>query len=104
MVNAIIILDEVQPSLGIGSCANAVLCFANPFNTRFFFMTATQPLFFQGAKSLILFLPRPKRPVFDALERITFINRSRETLRLDEFKAILRKDIAAFHRVVSSLY
>lgn len=98
MVNAIVILDEVQtiPYKYWHLVRMLFLRFANLFHTRFIFMTATQPLIFKEGEITDLVSPKTKAACFDALERITFINRSRETLRLDEFKAILRKDIAAY--------
>jgi CRISPR-associated endonuclease/helicase Cas3 len=98
MVNAIVILDEVQtiPYRYWHLVRMLFLCFANLFHTRFIFMTATQPLIFQGNEITDLVSPKTKAACLDALDRITFINRSRETLCLDEFKAILHKDIAAY--------
>lgn len=100
MVNAIIILDEVQtiPYKYWHLVRMLLLRFASMFNTRFVFMTATQPLIFPREEILELVSPHTKAACFEALDRITFINRSNETLTLDEFKTLLRGDLAAHPR------
>ncbi len=59
-------------------------------------MTATQPLIFQRDEISELVSPKTKAACLDVLDRITFVNRSQETLSLDEFKTILRGDIATY--------
>lgn len=100
MVNAIVILDEVQtiPYKYWHLVRMLFLRFASLFHSRFIFMTATQPLIFQREEITELVSPETKTACFDALDRITFINRSQETLTLDDFKTILRGDLAAYPR------
>lgn len=100
MVNAIIILDEVQtiPYKYWHLVRVLLLRFARVFHTRFVFMTATQPLIFPNEEICELVSPHTKATCFEVLDRITFINRSDETLTLDEFKTILRGDLAAHPR------
>jgi len=96
MANAIIILDEVQtvPYRYWYLIRKLFLKFSEIFNTRFVVMTATQPLIFNRNEIIELVPPKKKETYVKQLNRITFINRSDEKLRLDEFKVLLREDIA----------
>ena len=96
MANAIIILDEVQTIQYRywHLVRELFLRFSGIFNTRFILMTATQPLIFNKNEVVELVPPENKKKYIKQLNRISFINRSDEKLTLDEFKHILREDIA----------
>ncbi len=96
MANSIIILDEIQtiPYKYWQLIKELFLRFSSIFNTRFVLMTATQPLIFNKNEVIELVSHKNKEKYIKQLNRITFINRSDEKLTLDEFKLILREDIA----------
>ncbi len=95
MVNAIVILDEIQtiPYKYWHLVRNIFLRFSEMFNTRFILMTATQPLIFKQGEMIDLIPDEDKKRYFESLDRITFVNQSQNELRLKEFVHILEDDI-----------
>lgn len=98
MVNSIIILDEIQtiPYKYWDLVRKLLLHFARLFNTRFVFMTATQPMIFEESEITELVSKNSKKQYLENLDRIKFVNQSQTPLNMAEFKAILRNDIANF--------
>ena len=94
ITNSIVILDEVQAIqhkywLLLNKTMNF---FAEQFNTHFILITATQPLIFDETKGEISPLVENKRKYFKSLNRVKLIP-NLESVCLDDFKEILRKDI-----------
>jgi len=96
MVNAIVILDEVQtvPYKYWHLIRKLFLRLANIFNTRFVLMTATQPLIFEKNEIVELIPINKQKKYIENLNRITVINQSHDNLDLDTFKIIVKEDIA----------
>ena len=94
ITNSIVILDEVQAIhhkywLLLNKTMNF---FAEQFNTYFVLITATQPLLFDEMKEEISPLVENKRKYFNSLNRVKLIT-NLESVCLDDFKEILKKDI-----------
>jgi CRISPR-associated endonuclease/helicase Cas3 len=90
LVNAVIILDEVQ---AIDDKFYMALCelfqlLAEKYNTKFIFVTATMPLL-NNTHELI---PN-RRQYFDALNRIAIYNHANEVISFDDFKKLVVEDI-----------
>ena len=66
------------------------------FGTRFVLMTATQPLIFPPEEITELIAPDKKAEYIGKLDRIRFVNRTAETMALEDFSDILSQDIRAF--------
>ena len=98
LVNAIVILDEIQtvPYKYWHLIRKFFLRFAEVFNTRFVMMTATQPLIFKKDEITELIPSEQKNHYIKQLDRITFINKSHDTLSLKEFMEILHTDISGY--------
>lgn len=98
MANAIIILDEIQtvPYKYWHLIRKLFLGFASFFNTRFVMMTATQPLIFDEDEIVEVISPEKKKQYIEKLDRITFINQTKQTMILDEFKQIIKDDISKY--------
>lgn len=98
LVNAIVILDEIQtmPYKYWYLIRKLFLRFAEVFNTRFIMMTATQPLIFKKDECMELIPPELKNHYIKQLDRITFINKSHDTLTLKEFTEVLHTDISRY--------
>ena len=63
------------------------------FNSYVIFITATQPLIFDEAIGEIKEIAQKKEEYFRGLDRIELIPRIETALTLDEFKALLEKDL-----------
>lgn len=98
MINAIILLDEVQtvPYNYWHLIRKLFLRFANIFNTRFILMTATQPLIFEKNEIVELIPINKQKKYIENLNRITVINQSHDNLDLDTFKIIVKEDIKKY--------
>ncbi|MCW3135152.1 MAG: CRISPR-associated helicase Cas3' [Methanophagales archaeon] len=94
ITNSIVILDEVQaiPHKYWPLLNKTMNFFAELFNTYFILITATQPLIFDETKKEISPLVENKRKYFDSLNRVKLIT-NLESVCLEDFKEILRKDI-----------
>ena len=94
ITNSIVILDEVQaiPHKYWLLLNKIMKFFAEQFNTYFIFITATQPLIFDETKKEISSLVENKRKYFNSLNRVKLIA-NLESVCLEDFKEILRKDI-----------
>lgn len=95
LANSIIILDEVQavPHQYWQLIHDALKLLCEKFNSYVVFMTATQPLIFDEAKGEIKEIAQKKEEYFRGLNRIELIPRIEKSLTLDEFKALLEKDL-----------
>jgi len=98
MANSIIILDEIQtvPYKYWHLIRKIFLGFSSFFNTRFIMMTATQPLIFDKDEIVEVISPEKKRQYIEKLDRISFINQTQQTILLDDFKQIIKDDIAKY--------
>jgi len=98
MINSIIILDEIQtvPYKYWYLMRKFFYHFAENFNTRFIFMTATQPLIFQKQEIVQLVSHKDKLRYINQLNRINFINKSSEKQRIEQFNEILCKEIIKY--------
>jgi CRISPR-associated endonuclease/helicase Cas3 len=94
ITNSIVILDEVQaiPHKYWPLLNKTMKFFTELFNTYFILITATQPLIFDETKKEISPLVGNKRKYFDSLNRVKLIT-NLESVCLEDFKEILRKDI-----------
>jgi CRISPR-associated endonuclease/helicase Cas3 len=95
LANSIIILDEVQavPHQYWPLIHDSLKLLCEKFNSYVVFMTATQPLIFDEAKGEIKEIAQKKEEYFRGLNRIELIPRIDKALILDEFKALLEKDL-----------
>jgi CRISPR-associated endonuclease/helicase Cas3 len=95
LANAIIILDEVQavPHQYWQLIHDATKMLCEKFNSYVIFVTATQPLIFDEAIGEIKEITQNKEEYFRDLDRIELIPRIETALTLDEFKALLEKDL-----------
>jgi CRISPR-associated endonuclease/helicase Cas3 len=95
LANSIIILDEVQavPHQYWQLIHDALKLLCEKFDSYVVFMTATQPLIFDEAKGEIKEIAQKKEEYFRGLNRIELIPRIEKSLTLDEFKALLEKDL-----------
>lgn len=98
MVNSIIILDEIQtvPYRYWELIRLFFIRFAEIFNSRFIFMTATQPLIFSQDEVNELIPHEKKKGYFEKLDRITLINKTSNVTSLDDFNELLEEDIKNF--------
>jgi CRISPR-associated endonuclease/helicase Cas3 len=90
LINAVIILDEVQ---AINDKFHAALCIffeivAKRYNTKFIFVTATMPLLNDSHE-----LVPNKKDYFNRLNRIALYNHTIKDTSLEEFKQIVVDDI-----------
>ena len=94
MVNAIVILDEIQaiPHKYWLLLKEIMGFFAKHFNTFFIFITATQPLIFDETKGEIISLVRNKEKYFNALNRVE-LNTNLNAICFDDFRKIIEKDV-----------
>jgi CRISPR-associated endonuclease/helicase Cas3 len=98
ITNAIVILDEIQtiPYKYWHLIRKLFTGFAEIFNTRFIFMTATQPVIF-GNSEIRELVPREKKKEYlSFFDRIKFHNRSDEELDVPAFIQIVKKDIEKY--------
>ncbi|MCK9567161.1 MAG: CRISPR-associated endonuclease Cas3'', partial [Methanothrix sp.] len=95
LANAIIILDEVQavPHQYWQLIHDATKMLCEKFNSYAIFVTATQPLIFDEAIGEIKEITQNKEEYFRDLDRIELIPRIETALTLEEFKALLEKDL-----------
>lgn len=95
LANSIIILDEVQavPHQYWQLIHDALKLLCDKFNTYVIFITATQPLIFEEATGEIKEIAQKKEEYFRGLNRIELIPKIENALTLDEFKALLEKDL-----------
>ncbi len=95
LANAIIILDEVQavPHRYWRLIHDALMLLCDKFNSYVIFITATQPLIFEEETGEIQEIALRKEEYFRGLDRIELIPMIDKALTLDEFKAILKKDL-----------
>jgi CRISPR-associated endonuclease/helicase Cas3 len=95
LANSIIILDEVQavPHQYWPLIHDSLKLLAEKFNSYIVFMTATQPLIFDEAKGEIKEIAQKKDEYFSGLNRIELIPRIEKAIALDEFKALLERDL-----------
>ena len=98
ITNAIVILDEIQtiPYKYWHLIRKLFTGFAEIFNTRFVFMTATQPVIF-GNSEIKELVPREKKKEYlSFFDRIKFHNRSDEELDVPAFIRIVKEDIEKY--------
>ena len=95
LANSIIILDEVQavPHQYWPLIHDSLKLLAEKFNSYIVFMTATQPLIFDEAKGEIKEIAQKKDEYFRGLNRIELIPRIEKPIALDEFKALMERDL-----------
>ena len=95
LANSIIILDEVQavPHQYWPLIHDSLKLLAEKFNSYIVFMTATQPLIFDEAKGEIKEIAQRKDEYFRGLNRIELVPRIEKAMALDEFKALLERDL-----------
>jgi CRISPR-associated endonuclease/helicase Cas3 len=95
LANSIIILDEVQavPHQYWPLIHDSLKLLAEKFNSYIVFMTATQPLIFDEAKGEIKEIAQRKDEYFRGLNRIELVPRIEKAIALDEFKALLERDL-----------
>ncbi len=95
LVNAIIILDEVQavPHRYWQLIHDALKLLCDRFNSYVILITATQPLIFEEGSSEIKEIAERKEEYFRGLDRIDLMPMIEKALTLDEFKAILKNDL-----------
>ncbi|MCX6677884.1 MAG: CRISPR-associated helicase Cas3' [Methanothrix sp.] len=95
LANSIIILDEVQavPHQYWQLIHDATKMLCEKFNSYVIFVTATQPLIFDEAIGEIKEITQNKEEYFKGLDRIELIPRIETALTLEEFKALLEKDL-----------
>ncbi len=95
LANSIIILDEVQavPHQYWQLIHDATIMLCEKFNSYVIFVTATQPLIFDEAIGEIKEITQNKEEYFRDLDRIELIPRIDTALTLEEFKALLEKDL-----------
>jgi CRISPR-associated endonuclease/helicase Cas3 len=95
LANSIIILDEVQavPHHYWLLIHDSLKLLTEKFNSYVVFMTATQPLIFDEAKGEIKEIAQRKEVYFRGLNRIELIPRIERALTLDEFKALMERDL-----------
>ncbi len=95
LANAIIILDEVQavPHRYWQLIHDTLILLCDKFNSYVIFITATQPLIFEGGKGEIQEIAVNKEEYFRGLDRIDLMPMIDKTLTLDEFKGILKNDL-----------
>jgi CRISPR-associated endonuclease/helicase Cas3 len=95
LANSVIILDEVQAAphqyWELIHDATKMLC--EKFNSYVVFVTATQPLIFDEAIGEIKEIVQKKEEYFRGLDRIELIPRIEKVLTLEEFNALLEKDL-----------
>lgn len=95
LANSILILDEVQavPHQYWQLTHDALKLLCDKFNSYVIFITATQPLIFEEATGEIREIAQKKDEYFRGLNRIELIPKIENALTLDEFKAMLEKDL-----------
>jgi len=95
LANAIIILDEVQavPHQYWQLIHDALMLLCDKFNSYVILITATQPLIFEEGKGEIQEIAQRKEEYFRGLDRINLMPMIERTITLDEFKAILKRDL-----------
>jgi CRISPR-associated endonuclease/helicase Cas3 len=95
LANSIIILDEVQavPHQYWQLIHDATKMLCEKFNSYVIFVTATQPIIFDEAIGEIKEITKKKEEYFKGLDRIVLIPRIETALTLEEFKALLEKDL-----------
>jgi len=95
LANAIIILDEVQavPHRYWQLIHDALTLLCDKFNSYVILITATQPLIFEEGAGEIQEIAERKEEYFRSLDRIDLMPMIEKALSLDEFKAILKKDL-----------
>mgnify|MGYP001071606649 CR=1 FL=1 len=95
LANSIIILDEVQsvPHQYWQLIHDALKLLCDKFNSYVVLVTATQPLIFEEAKGEIKEIVKKKEEYFRGLNRIELVPRIENVLTLEEFKALLKKDL-----------
>ncbi|HPS90832.1 MAG TPA: CRISPR-associated helicase Cas3' [Methanothrix sp.] len=95
LANSIIILDEVQavPHQYWLLIHDSLKLLAEKFNSYVVFMTATQPLIFDESKGEIKEIAQKKDEYFRRLNRIKLIPRIEKSMTMDEFKALLEKEL-----------
>ena len=95
LANSIIILDEVQavPHQYWQLIHDATKMLCEKFNSYVIFVTATQPIIFDEAIGEIKEITQKKEEYFRGLDRIELIPRIETALTLEEFKALLEKDL-----------
>jgi len=95
LANSIIILDEVQavPHQYWQLIHDATKMLCEKFNSYVIFVTATQPIIFDEAIGEIKEITKKKEEYFKGLDRIELIPRIETALTLEEFKALLEKDL-----------
>lgn len=95
LANSIIILDEVQsvPHQYWQLIHDALKLLCDKFNSYVVLVTATQPLIFEEAKGEIKEIAKKKEEYFRGLNRIELVPRIKNALTLEEFKALLKKDL-----------
>jgi len=94
MVNAIVILDEVQaiPHKYWLLLKETMRFFAEHFNSYFIFVTATQPLIFDEEKNEINSLIKDKDAYFKIFNRVDIAPKMKP-IGIEEFKKELKEDI-----------
>jgi len=95
LANSIIILDEVQsvPHQYWQLIHDATKMLCEKFNSYVILVTATQPLIFDEAIGEIEEITQNKEEYFRDLDRIELIPRIETALTLEEFKALIEKDL-----------
>jgi len=95
LANSIIILDEVQavPHQYWQLIHDATKMLCEKFNSYVIFVTATQPIIFDEAIGEIKEITKNKEEYFRGLDRIELIPRIETALTLEEFEALLEKDL-----------
>jgi CRISPR-associated endonuclease/helicase Cas3 len=95
LANSIIILDEVQavPHQYWPLIHDLLKLLADKFNSYVVLMTATQPLIFDESKGEIKEIAQRKDEYFRSLNRIELIPRIEKSMTLEEFKALLEKEL-----------
>lgn len=98
MINAVIILDEIQtvPYKYWHLIRKLFLEFSDFFNSRFILMTATRPLIFSEEEIFEVIPPQNKKNYAEKLDRISFVNRTQAPLTLRDFKQLIKKDISKY--------
>ncbi len=96
IINSIIILDEVQiiPYKYWELVRQFLVSFSKRFNSYFIFVTATQPLIFNGDE--IKELVQNREDYFKKFDRINFVNKTDNVLTIDQFKELLFRDISNY--------
>jgi CRISPR-associated endonuclease/helicase Cas3 len=96
LANSIIILDEVQavPHQYWQLIHDSMKMLCEKFNSYAIFVTATQPLIFDEAIGEIKEITQNKEEYFRDLDRIELIPRIETALTMEEFKVLLKKDLA----------